>query len=376
MPPLQIMIKPASGACNMNCEYCFYHDVMQKRCEGALGMMSEQTLETILTKAFRYATSECTIAFQGGEPTLTGLAFFKRYVQIIKGLKPKNLKIYSAIQTNGYQLNEEWAKFFKENDFLVGISIDGNQYLHDQYRVDRRGNKTYESVMKTVAMFQKYNIDFNVLTVVTRGIARNAARVYKHFKENKLNNMQFVPFIGAFDQSDSGKSFALKPHEYGRFLISLFDLWYQDILDNKYVYIRYFENLAGVIKGHPPESCALGGACSKHYVLESDGGVYPCDFYVLPEYKIGNLVTDSFEEIEQNRNRIGFVEKSRALNPECYSCQWFQLCRGGCQRYRESSVGQTGGKDYLCKSYQQFFEYAYPKYLKLLSIPNMKGLTR
>lgn len=359
MPPIHLLIKPSSGACNLRCRYCFYHDEMKNREQASFGMMTEETLTNVIRKALDYAEGQCTIAYQGGEPTLIGLDFFKKSIELQKQYNHKKLVIHNAIQTNGYALDEEWAKFFAENHFLVGLSMDGTRETHDRYRLSVAGEGTFREVQRTARMFDRFGVEYNILTVVNGQTARKIQSIYTFYKKNGFRYLQFIPCLDPLGEEPGSREYSLTPKAYGEFLCRLFDLWYRDLMQGEEVSIRQFDNYVQMILGYPPESCGMSGICSYQNVVEADGGVYPCDFYVLDGYCLGNLNVCGFEEIQEKRREIGFVEESREIHPDCRECRWFPLCRGGCKRYREprNEDGQLR-KNCFCESYEVFFAYA------------------
>lgn len=369
MPALSLLIKPASGSCNMRCRYCFYADELDKRKVGSYGKMSADTIHTIVDKAMQYADYECTIAFQGGEPTLAGLDFYRELVDYVKKHEnPKRLKIAYALQTNGYLIDEEWAKFFEKHHFLVGVSLDGLKELHDRYRVDAAGKGTYQKVLSAIRLLEKHHVEYNILTVVTAASARSAQKIYNYFKKNKFSYQQYIECLDPIGEDAGGHDYSLTPEKYGQFLKSMFDAWYLDMRSGTYVYNRYFENLLLMISGRPPESCNMRGVCGKQWVFEADGSTYPCDFYALDEWCLGNINRDSFERMEQRREELGFIEWSMRQTEACRSCRWFGLCRNGCRRNREPVTADSTGINYFCKSYRMFFEYAYPRLVEIYQL--------
>lgn len=361
MQHVHLLIKPASGNCNLNCKYCFYHDLGEKREQKSYGFMDEETLEAVIKAGLSYAKRECTVAFQGGEPTLTGLPFFQKVVELQKKYNTKKILIHNAIQTNGLGLDEAWAAFFKENHFLVGFSLDGIDETHDHNRVDQKGGGTFARVMETVRLFEKYGVEYNILTVVNRQTAKQTKRIYSFYKENNLNFLQFIPCLDPFGEAPGQRGYSLTPRDYGDFLITLFDLWYQDVKNGQAVFIRQFENYIEMLLGLPPESCGMSGVCGCQYVVEADGSVYPCDFYVLDEYRLGNLNVQTMKEINEKRREIGFIEKSAVIAERCRTCTYFPLCRGGCRRQRPIGKNGKPGLNFFCESYEMFFSHAAPK---------------
>lgn len=358
MPPINVLIKPASGNCNLRCEYCFYYDTMSKRDQPSYGFMTEDTLEAMMKRIFAYAEGECTIAYQGGEPTLIGLPFFRKSIELQKKYNVNHIKVYNALQTNGYYTDKEWAEFFIENDFLIGVSLDGGPKVHDRYRKNAKGEGSFYKIMENIELFKKTGVTFNILSVVNGKTAPQIEKTYAFYKKNGLNYLQFIACLDPLLEEPGQREYSLTPEVYGEFLIKLFDLWYEDLQQGKQPYIRQFENYIAMLLGQVPESCDMRGICGMQYVVEADGTVYPCDFYVLDEYRLGNFNSNTIEEIDKKREEIGFIEKSRNHEEACSSCSYYPLCRGGCRRNRQE---QKPYHQYFCRSYQMFFEACLPK---------------
>lgn len=369
MPALSLLIKPASGNCNMRCRYCFYADELDNREIRSYGKMSVDTMHTIVDKAMEYGDYECTIAFQGGEPTLAGLDFYRDLVAYVTAHEnPKKLKIHYALQTNGYLINEEWAAFLGENHFLVGVSLDGLKEIHDRYRLDAAGKGTYQRVISAIRLLEKHQVEYNILTVVTAATARNGQKIYNYFKKNHFGYQQYIECLDPIGEEPGQHEYSLTPEKYGEFLKSMFDAWYLDMRSGTYVYNRYFENLMMIMAGQQPESCNMRGVCGKQWVFEADGSVYPCDFYALDQWRLGNIQENSFEEMDEKRDELGFIQWSMRQQEDCQKCRWFGLCRNGCRRNREPVTAENTNRNYFCKSYQIFFEYAYPRLAEIYQL--------
>ena len=360
MPQIHVMIKPASGLCNMRCRYCFYADEMSKRDQASYGIMSVETLEHVIREIFHFAEEQCTIAFQGGEPTLAGLDFYRQCIRLEEKYNTKNITVSHAFQTNGYVLDEEWYSFFAENHFLVGLSIDGIKATHDAYRRDIDGNDTYFRVLEKARGLQQAGVDFNILTVVNGRTAPKIRKIYEKYQKLGFSWQQYIACLDPIQEVPGQREYSLTPQVYGRFLIDLFELWDLDLRQGKQPFIRQFENYIGILMGQQPESCEQRGVCSFQNIVEADGSVYPCDFYVLDDYCLGNLRTDSFQVIEQRRKESSFVENSINHTEECRSCSYFAVCRGGCRRHREQP-GREYGENYFCESYKMFFDACLPR---------------
>jgi len=353
-----MLIKPVSGACNMRCKYCFYADEMKNRSQPLFGKMSDETLENIVRKTFENSDGHCMFMFQGGEPTLAGIEFYRGLDILVEKFNTKNIEVDHALQTNGYIIDNEWAEFFARHNYLIGLSVDGFGDLHNLYRCDVAGNGSFNKVMRAASLLKKYEVDFNILCVVTAQTAKHIESIYQFYKKNGFQYQQYIPCLEPIGEYDGGNRFTLTPDLYSMFLKRLFDLWHKDILSGLNIHNRTFENWIGMMHGIHPEICGMIGSCSPQYVIEADGGVYPCDFYALDGYQIGNINTDSFVEIERKRSEIGFIRQSRFIDDECKTCHWSNICRGGCRRYREPVVNGIPKKNMYCSSYKEFFDYA------------------
>ncbi len=359
---LSILIKPASGLCNMRCKYCFYHDLGLNDNHHFLGMMSVETLEQIVEKAFIFANNSITFAFQGGEPTLRGLEFFKTFVQLVEKYNVNNIQTKFAIQTNGLLIDEQWSEFLSSNSFLVGLSMDGTSNIHNMHRIDAKGEGTFKRVMNTAKILKENCVEFNILCVVTKVLSRHGDRVYRFFKERGFRHLQFIPVLDSIEEIPGQNPYSLSPKSYGRFLITVFNNWYLDIQKGEYISIRMFDNILNMIKGCLPESCDMRGICSRGTVFEADGSMYPCDFYVMDRWKLGEIRNNSFEEMLTSDRMNDFVMISRNTLNECIRCEYKSICRGGCQRHKEPINDNTSMKNYFCQSYQMFYEHSLEKF--------------
>ena len=244
MPPLSVLIKPASSACNMNCSYCFYKDVAANRERGFAGYMTMDTLEKLIASALDYADRDCTFLFQGGEPTLAGLGFYRAVLELERKYAKKDVRVFNAIQTNGYLIDEQWAEFLASNGFLVGLSLDGPADVHNGCRKDLAGKDTFNRVMNAAHLLDRAGAEYNILSVVTVQSAKRAESIYNFFKKHRFKWLQFIPCLEPLNSGRDGDVHSMKPDEYGRFLIRIFDLWYADLLKGQYVSIRHIDNLS------------------------------------------------------------------------------------------------------------------------------------
>lgn len=353
----------------MTCDYCFYCDEAKKRTQHVYGMMNEKTLETIIEKTISEADAVASFTWQGGEPTLRGIDFFEKAVALQKKYKQQyqrnNLHIMNSFQTNGYELDRQWAKFFKRNQFLVGLSIDGFPEIHDLLRRGKDGSKSFFRVKQAADLLDQYEVDYNILTVVTSQVAERIKEIYPFYKKCGWNYQQYIACLEPFGEKTGTKPYSLSSKQYGKFLSNLFELWYHDLQGASQPYIRQFENYVGLAAGYMAESCEQRGCCGVQYAVEADGSVYPCDFYVMDEYQIGNFNTDSFDQMDQKRSEIRFIEQSSQVEEACISCPYFLLCRGGCRRNRGNGMQTEPTRNNFCEGYKIFFEKWYDTLMQL-----------
>lgn len=347
------LIKPSSGACNMHCTYCFYKDEIDNRSIKSYGFMSIETAKNLIDKALASSDNVC-FSFQGGEPTLSGLEFFKEFTSYAR--EKGGERVSFALQTNGYIIDREWAAFFRENGYLIGLSMDGNKKIHDIYRLDNNKKGTFVKTFRAASFFKAENVEFNILTTVNREVAEHIKEVFDFFKRNGFKYLQFIPCLDEI--SGVKNDYSLSPELYSKALKELFDRYFDSWQRGEYISIRYFDNLVTMLLGYPPEACGMSGICGNYYVIEGDGSVFPCDFYVLDEYKMGNINTDDIPTLDEHRRAIGFIQKSTKIEEECRACKYFKLCRGGCRRDRENFKEGFLGLNYLCPAYKDFFDYA------------------
>lgn len=366
MKSLNYLIKPASSLCNMGCKYCFYEDEAAHRQAPSMGMMTLDTAEHLIHGALETVDFDGTIqfAFQGGEPTLWGLENFRRFAAMVKEKNTRHIPVIYAIQTNGLALDQSWADFLRENHFLVGISMDGDKELHDEFRLDSSGKGTWNRVQASLSLLQKNGVACNLLCVVTKRCAKKAVKVYHALQKTGVRYLQFIPCLDPLGEPRGQRSWSLSPADYGNFLCALFDQWYRDFEQGQYISIRLFDDYIHMLMGLPPGACAASGSCGAYLVVEGDGSVYPCDFYVLDQWKLGNLNQDQPGALFQNSKERQFLEAGLEHPSPCKSCSWYRLCNGGCKRdWETDSQGNT--RNYYCEAFRVFFSYAYPRMSKI-----------
>ena len=341
MKHINVLIKPASSLCDVRCAYCFYFDVAKSRHEFSSGIMTRQTAKSLIQNVFcdLVAGDSITFAFQGGEPGLAGLDFFVYFVTEAKKVSAKNVKIHYAFQTNGLMIDELWCDFFRENNFLVGLSLDGFATLHNKNRIDALGKGTYSRVMAAKKLMDKHRVEYNVLCVLTAESSRRAGRIWDFIVQEDIRYIQFIPCLEPLNHSSV---YALSGEKFYRFYSDLLLQWKREFGKGNRIVVRFFEDIASLLLMGRAVTCGLSGRCSPQIVVEADGSVYPCDFYVLDEYKVGNLSKDTLRDVFEAVVGSGFL-KDTPTPDRCWGCAHSKWCQGGCKRMRNAVYGEPCG---------------------------------
>jgi uncharacterized protein len=350
-----LLIKPASAVCNLDCSYCFYLDRDADPYTAMPGRrMSAETLERLVDTYLFYSYPNSTFAFQGGEPTLAGPAFFETLVRLQQHYGRNGQVVSNAMQTNGILLDDRWCELFREYQWLVGISIDGPEPLHDLYRVNKHGGGSWSKVMKGVECLKKHRVEFNALCVVSQANVGRAAELYRFFRALGIDNVQYIP-LSEFDGLGQPLPYTITAEQYGRFLCDTFDLWWPE---RRRTRIRYFDNIAEALAGQKPGTCTMHQTCDSYVVVEYNGDVYPCDFFVEKEWKLGNVELDSWPEIARRQRRYQFAATKTLAHPECQACDYQSICHGGCPKHRHDPRRNFHDLDYFCAAYKMIFAKA------------------
>ncbi|GAL10902.1 putative arylsulfatase regulatory protein [Vibrio astriarenae] len=371
----RVMAKPSSSVCNLDCEYCFYLEkehLYPDRKDS--WRMSDATLEAYIKQQIEAQfTGEVTFSWQGGEPTLLGLDYFKKAVALQKQYG-EGLDIKNAFQTNGILVNDEWCEFFKENNFLVGISVDGPKHLHDRYRVNRAGKPTHDRVHQAIELLAKHSVEFNTLTVVNAENAKYPKEVYDYLVSTGARHLQFIPLVEQLGNEVTPEGLTLiHPNletdyrvtewsvpalEYGKFLSSIFDIWVRR--DVGRIFVNMFDSTLSAWCGEPAGLCVLSPTCGHAFALESNGDLYNCDHFVYPEYLLGNIHESSILEINNSEEAIRFGrDKMDLLTKQCRECPFRFTCHGGCPKHRfVTSASGEPRHNYFCSGYSYFFKHS------------------
>ena len=379
-PAFGTMIKPIGSACNLDCHYCYYRDKSEIY-SGNMPRMSEELLETYI-KQYIEGASQQNISFcwHGGEPLMAGLPFFEKAMELQRKYAGDKV-IENTLQTNGILVNDAWCSFFKENNFLIGLSLDGPEDIHDAFRRDCGGAPTFARVMKAVELMKKHGVEFNILATVNARSEERGAEVYK-FLTSINPYIQFLPVVEYVKMRAGKRPLIVSPDEedavpapwsvsakgYGKFMCDVFDEWVKyDVGKN---FVQLFDVTLGNWCGVPPSLCAFAEVCGDGLVVEHNGDVYSCDHFVYPEYRLGNIATDELSAMYRSREQQDFGRDKRdALPLECKRCNYYFLCRGECPKHRfEYAKNGEPYMNVLCEGYKMFFRHTdpYMRYMKTL----------
>jgi uncharacterized protein len=357
------MVKPRGAICNLDCQYCYFLS-KENLYPGSDFRMDEAVLEDY-TKQYIEAQQvpEVTFAWQGGEPTLMGLEFFQKAVKYQEKYTRPGQKIKNALQTNGVTLTDAWCQFFKEKDFLIGLSIDGSKQLHDAYRHDKGGKPTFDRVMQGLALLKKHRVKFNALTTVHAANAPFPLEVYRFLRdEARVSFIQFIPIVErdnltGFQEGSKVTERSVTAEGYGNFLITIFDEWVRR--DVGQVFVQIFDVALGAWLGQPGSLCVFAPTCGTALAMEHNGDLYACDHFVEPKYYLGNIQEQDLLPLVSSKEQHKFGrDKSAKLPKYCLKCNVRFACHGGCpkNRFIQTPTGELG-LNYLCQGYKQFFHH-------------------
>ncbi|MGQ9463387.1 MAG: anaerobic sulfatase maturase [Candidatus Fervidibacter sp.] len=365
-PAFHVMLKPRGPICNLDCTYCFYLRKENLYEKGTTFFQSDEVLEEF-TRQYIEAQKvpEVHFGWQGGEPTLMGLDFFKKAVSLQEKYRKPGMKIHNSFQTNGILLDDEWCEFFKEHKFLVGLSVDGPRELHDAYRVDKGGKPTFDKVYQALKLLQKHGVDFNILCVVNRINGDHPLEVYRFFKNEGVQFIQFIPAVECKPEG-SVTEWTVRPEQWGEFLCSIFDEWVRN--DVGRIFVQQFEIALEAWLGFEPSLCVHAKTCGNCLAMEHNGDLFSCDHFVFPDYYLGNIMEAPLVQLVASPFQRKFgSDKWERLPKYCQKCPVLFACNGGCpkDRFIKTPDGEDG-LNYLCAGYKRFFNHIAP-YMRLMT---------
>ena len=371
--PLYVMPKPIGSACNLACKYCYYLEKAKLYQDYSKQVMSDELLEKFIKEYIEAQTMpQVLFTWHGGETLMRPLGFYKRVMELQKKYA-NGRQIDNSIQTNGTLLNDEWCEFFRKNNWLVGISIDGPQEFHDEYRRNRQGLPSFVKVMKGINLLKKHGVEWNGMAVVNDYNADYPHEFYQFFKDIDCHYLQFAPIVERLCSHPDGRQlatplqkdekladFSISPEQWGNFLCTLFDDWVKQDVGN--YFIQLFDSTLANWVGQQPGICMLAKTCGHAGVMEFNGDVYSCDHFVFPEFKLGNIYNKTLVEMMYSEQQLQFGQnKLLSLPKTCKECEYLFACNGECpkNRFAVTADGEPG-LNYLCKGYHQFFSHVAP----------------
>ena len=384
MTPLDfhVMAKPIGPICNLDCKYCFYLEKESLYPQAQKWAMREDVLDSYVRQYIEaHDTPVINFAWQGGEPTLLGVDYFRRLVDIQRKYA-NGKRIQNAFQTNGVLLNDDWAALFKENEFLIGVSIDGPRELHDAYRVDKGGQPTFDRVIRGIETLKRNGVEFNTLTTVHRGNGDHPIEVYRFLKENGSGFMQFIPIVERIARQVTADGLQLispdfagaaqvapwsvEPRQFGRFLCAIFDEWVRR--DVGTCFVQLFDVSLETWSGMEASLCIFKRQCGQALALEHGGDLYSCDHFVYPQNRLGNIMDAPLAALVESEQQRRFGEAKESTLPKyCRECDVRFACNGECPKHRflKTPDGEAG-LNYLCAGYKMFFHHVDP-YMRFMA---------
>ncbi|AKB14630.1 MAG: anaerobic sulfatase maturase [Methanosarcina thermophila] len=365
-PRIHVLAKPTGSICNLACAYCYFLD-KEALYPGSKFCMSDEVLENYIRQLITaHRSPQVTVAWQGGEPTLMGIDFYRRAIELQEKYRKPGMNFENTMQTNGTLLDDEWCQFFKENNFLIGISIDGPRELHNIYRVDKKGEGSFDRVMRGLRLLQKHGVEYNVLTTVNRINADHPLEVYRFLRDEAgADWIQFIPVVERineegytlYQKGNTVSDRSVQPEQFGSFLSRIFDEWVRN--DVGKLFVQTFEASVRRWLGLPSGMCVFEETCGAGLVLEHNGDLYSCDHFVEPEYLLGNIMEKEISELAASEKQYRFGKNKRNTLPKvCCECDVLFACMGECpkNRFLVTSTGESG-LNYLCKGWKAFFHH-------------------
>lgn len=360
MRPFSLLIKPAGADCNLRCAYCFYLGRAELYPQTRVHRMDEATLTRLVRGFLALPFPAHTFAFQGGEPLLMGEDFYRTLLRLQRRYARPGAQITNCVQTNGTLLTSGLAKLFADNHFLLGVSVDGPAAVHDERRPDPAGKGSHAAVMRGLALLREHNVEHNILTLVSQSNVHDPIGTYRYLRDELGERyLQFIECV-EFGSDGARLPYAVTPEEWADFIIAVFDEWYAHDLHS--VSVRLFDSIVSKILTGEANSCAMGCDCREYFVVEHNGDVYPCDFFVRPELRLGNILENDWDELWDNPLHTAFGARKAAYNSACRECPYVTFCQGDCPKNR---AGHDASRDastlsYLCPAWKRIYAHILP----------------
>jgi len=363
MEPFTLLIKPTGSDCNLDCKYCFYKHRAPQVGQGKQ-RMSDEVLEKLVKDYIELRLPFSGFAWQGGEPTLMGLDFYKKVVELQERYGAAGQEVGNSLQTNAVLLNDQWCQFLHDNKFLVGISIDGPRELHDYYRIDHSGAGSFDKVVKAIERCKEHKVEFNTLTLLNNKNVEEPERLFDFLVWLGTKYLQFILCVEIDTATGKIADFSITPQQYGDFLCKLFDHWHK--YDPKNISIRDFDSVLSYCITGKNTLCTFDRQCTQYIVVEHNGDTFCCDFFVEPRWRLGNIFETPIEKHASSDKKRLFARAKQSLCNKCLVCRHLVLCRGGCMKDRIPFDKDKFSKEsYFCESYKRFFDYAMPRFMQI-----------
>ncbi len=366
MRPFSLLIKPASADCNLRCAYCFYLENLGLYPGTARHRMSDATLRAMISSYMATPQPQHTFGWQGGEPTMMGIDFFRRVIEFQTQFGRAGTVVGNGLQTNATLIDDELAAHFAKYRFLLGTSLDGPAEIHDHYRRKIGGQPTHAAAVRGIQTLQRHGVEFNILVLVSKANVKRAKEIYHYFLEQRFHYLQFIPCV-EFDKNGILAPFAITGEEWGDFLCEIFDLWFKN--HTRFVSIRHFDSLLTLLVTGQRNICHMGEDCRQYFVVEYNGDVYPCDFFVQKPLKLGTVKNDSWELLLDSPIYQEFGLRKKNWNAACAACEFLHYCAGDCFKHRLNSPDAAPSNlSSLCAGWKRFLSHSLSGFMQLAAV--------
>ncbi len=374
MQPFTLLIKPSGSDCNVDCKYCFYKHRAPEVGQGRQ-RMSDEVLEKLVKDYMQLRFPLAGFAWQGGEPTLMGLDFYKKAVELQKKYGSPGQEVGNSLQTNAILLNDEWCRFMHEHKFLVGVSIDGPKEFHDYYRLDHSGSGTFDKVIQAIEKCKEHKVEFNTLTLLNARNVGHPDEVFDFLVGLGTKYLQFIPCVELDPGTNKITDFSITPKQFGEFLCRIFNRWYE--YGPRNLSIRDFDSFLSYYVTGKHTICTFDKQCSQYIVIEHTGDAFCCDFFVEPRWQLGNIFETPIEKLAVSSTKRTFARTKQNICNKCLACRHLAVCRAGCMKDRAPFDRDNFGKEsYFCEGYKLFFDHTMPRFTQLAADINVASATQ
>ncbi len=363
MQNFSLLIKPTSADCNLKCSYCFYLKKKSLYPNKKQHRMSDKTLDNMVSSFLKTKQQNYAFGWQGGEPTMMGLEFFEKVIEFQKYYGRSGLNVSNGLQTNAVLIDNKMAAHFAKYNYLLGVSLDGPAQYHDKYRLNLANEGSHKDIINSIGILKQNNVEFNILSMINSTTASHAKEIYNYMTNADFNFLQFIPCV-EFDMNNKPLPFTVSGPAFGEFLCNLFDVWYEN--DTRKVSIRLFDSILHLLVDNVRNVCHFGKDCRQYLVVEHNGDIYPCDFFVLPSLKLGNLNVDSWDKLLSSPKYRNFGLKKSEYSAKCAKCKFINICAGECLKHRlYGKITDPKNVSWLCEGWEMFFEHTLDRFTKL-----------